>query len=168
MTLADRLVVMNGGIVEQVGTPAEVYHHPVSRFVANFVGAPAMNLLEGEIRQGGVFVSDQNRSIALQPEQALPLVGQRVVLGIRAEASGLVAPDTPGSLPAIADAIEELGASRVVHTDLDGVPFAVALTENVNLKPGDPVGIVIDRMHVHLYAADSGRRIVAPLVDKTP
>ncbi|ABC92132.1 sn-glycerol-3-phosphate ABC transporter, ATP-binding protein [Rhizobium etli CFN 42] len=159
MTLADRLVVMNGGRVEQVGTPEEVYHHPVSRFVAGFVGTPAMNLLEGTINDEGVFVYDQSRKIALPRERAAALKGKRVVLGMRAEAARLVVPDAPGALVATADFIEELGASRVVHADFDGLPFAVALTEAVSVKSGDPIGIAIDHNAIHLYAADTGRLI---------
>ncbi|MBY3233692.1 sn-glycerol-3-phosphate import ATP-binding protein UgpC [Rhizobium laguerreae] len=163
MTLADRLVVMNGGRVEQVGTPEEVYHHPVSRFVAGFVGTPAMNLLEGTINDEGVFVYDQSRKVALPRERAAPLKGKRVVLGMRAEAARLVAPDAPGALTATADFIEELGASRVVHADFDGLPFAVALTEAVKVKSGDPIGIAIDYDQIHLYAADTGRIIENPV-----
>jgi sn-glycerol 3-phosphate transport system ATP-binding protein len=162
MTLADRLVVMNGGRVEQVGTPEEVYNRPVSRFVAGFVGTPAMNLLEGTVKEGGVFVYDESRKIALPPERGMPLVGQRVVLGVRAEAAQLVAADTPGALIATADFVEELGASRVVHADFDGMPFAVALTGAVKLKTGDRIGIAIDQDALHLYAADTGRSIAAP------
>jgi sn-glycerol 3-phosphate transport system ATP-binding protein len=162
MTLADRLVVMNGGRVEQVGTPEEVYHHPVSRFVAGFVGTPAMNLLEGTINDEGVFVYDQSRKVALPRERAAPLKGKRVVLGMRAEAARLVAPDAPGALVATTDFIEELGASRIVHADFDGLPFAVALTEAVKVKSGDPIGIAIDYDQIHLYAADTGRVIENP------
>jgi len=164
MTLADRLVVMNGGRVEQVGTPEEVYHHPVSRFVAGFVGTPAMNLLEGTINDEGVFVYDQSRKVALPRERAAPLKGKRVVLGMRAEAARLVVPDAPGALTATADFIEELGASRVVHADFDGLPFAVALTEAVKVKSGDPIGIAIDYDQIHLYAADTGRIIENPVM----
>ncbi|WP_454855750.1 sn-glycerol-3-phosphate ABC transporter ATP-binding protein UgpC [Rhizobium binxianense] len=167
MTLADRIIVMNAGYVEQVGTPEEVYHYPKSRFVAGFVGTPAMNLLEGTVKEGGVFVYDQNRTVALPPERGLPLVGQRVVLGVRAEAARLVAPDAPGALAATADFIEELGASRVVHADFDGLPFAVALTGSVSLKTGDRIGIAIDQDAIHLYAADSGRNIAAPAASST-
>ncbi|EPE94614.1 glycerol-3-phosphate transporter ATP-binding subunit [Rhizobium grahamii] len=95
-----------------------------------------MNLLEGAVKAGGIFVSDQNGEVVLTPEQGLPLVGKRVVLGIRAEAARLAAADAPGALPAIADAVEELGAGSVVHADLNGVPFAAALTDSVDLSPG--------------------------------
>jgi sn-glycerol 3-phosphate transport system ATP-binding protein len=162
MTLADRIVVMNAGKVEQVGTPEEVYHFPSSRFVAGFVGSPAMNLLEGRVNEAGAFVYDQGRIISLPAEQGQALSGKRVVLGVRAEAAKLVSPETPGALPATADFIEELGASRVVHTDFDGLPFAVALTGTANCRPGDRVGILIDPQAIHLYSADTGASLAAP------
>jgi sn-glycerol 3-phosphate transport system ATP-binding protein len=162
MTLADRIIVMNAGKVEQVGTPEEVYNFPRTRFVAGFVGTPAMNLLEGRIDEHGTFIYDQGRSIALSPDRGRPLAGKRVVLGVRAEAARLVPADQPGALVATADFIEELGASRVVHADFDGLPFAVALTDSVRLKPGDRVGIVIDPPMVHLYSAETGTAILTP------
>jgi len=164
MTLADRIIVMNGGKVEQVGTPEQVYHTPATRFVAGFVGTPAMNLLEGKINEHGVFVYDKDRSVALPPQHGRALAGQRVVLGVRAEAARLVAPETPGALVATADFIEELGASRLVHADFDGLPFSVALTEAVALKAGDRVGIAIDPNAVHLYASDTGESLAVPAV----
>ena len=163
MTLADRIIVMNAGKVEQVGTPEEVYHFPRSRFVAGFVGSPAMNLLEGRVNDDGAFVYDQGRLVALSPETGRSLAGQRVVLGVRAEAARLVSADAPGALAATADFIEELGASRVVHADFDGMPFAVALTGNVRLKPGDRIGIMIDPSAIHLYSAETGMGLSAPV-----
>ena len=124
-----------------------------------------MNLLEGTINDEGVFVYDQSRKVVLPRERAAPLKGKRVVLGMRAEAARLVAPDAPGALVATADFIEELGASRIVHADFDGLPFAVALTEAVKVKSGDPIGIAIDYDQIHLYAADTGRIIENPVMN---
>ena len=161
MTLGDRLVVMNGGRIEQVGTPAEVYNRPATRFVANFVGSPSMNLMEGEIDRHGVFVYDDQRRIPLPGAVEARLVGHKVVLGVRAEAARLVSAGTPGSIPATIDFIEELGAGRVVHTDFDGLSFAVALSDAATVQTGDAVGIRIDPADVHLFAVDTGRRIDA-------
>ncbi|MET4632624.1 sn-glycerol-3-phosphate ABC transporter ATP-binding protein UgpC [Kaistia defluvii] len=161
MTMGDRLVVMNGGRIEQVGTPAEVYNRPATRFVANFVGSPSMNLMEGAIDRHGVFVYDEQRRIPLPGAIDARLVGHKVTLGVRAEAARLVAPGTPGSLPATVDFIEELGAGRVVHTDFDGLSFAVALSGPASFETGDAVGVEIDPADIHLFAADTGKRIDA-------
>ncbi|MBB5703959.1 sn-glycerol 3-phosphate transport system ATP-binding protein [Ochrobactrum daejeonense] len=156
MTLADRIIVMNAGKVEQVGTPEEVYHKPVSRFVANFVGTPAMNLLEGSLNDRGILVLDGGQSIRLPDTAAGALAGKRIVLGIRAESVRLVSPETTNALIATTDFVEELGASKVVYTDLDGQPFAIALTEPARTKPGDRVGIEIDPLAIHFYCAETG------------
>ncbi len=161
MTLGDRLVVMNAGRVEQVGAPAEVYNRPASRFVAGFVGSPAMNLMEGVIDRQGVFVYDGERRIPVPGALESRLVGQKVALGVRAEAARLTAPGTAGSIPATVDFVEELGAGRVVHTDLDGLSFAVAVSEPVTLAPGTPVGIAIDGADIHLFSIETGLRIDA-------
>ena len=162
MTLADRIIVMNAGNVEQVGTPEEVYHKPATRFVAGFVGTPAMNLLEGRIGEDGTFIYDETRRLALGHDRAGPFAGRRVVLGVRAEDARIVAPDAPNALRGTADFVEELGASRVLHADFDGLVFAVATTDHIPLKSGEPVGIAIDPAHVHLYDAETGRTILAP------
>ncbi len=94
MTLADRLVVMNGGRVEQVGTPSEIYSRPASRFVATFVGAPAMNMLEGEVTLDGLSLLGGSRRLAVS-RAGLP-VGTKIAVGIRPEAVRLVAPGTHG------------------------------------------------------------------------
>lgn len=164
MTLADRIIVMNGGRVEQVGTPDEVYHRPATRFVAGFVGTPGMNLLEGQIGQDGTFVYGDDQTVgrvALSGSQGRPFTSRRVTLGVRAEAARLVAPGTAGSLVATVNFIEELGASRIVHVDLDGIPFAVATTVRTTPKPGEQVGIAIDQDGIHLYAADTGSSLSA-------
>jgi len=157
MTLADRLIVMNGGRVEQIGTPAEVYNRPATRFVAGFVGSPAMNIMEGVVDAHDVFIYDKTRRVTLPP--GVVSAGARVALGVRAEAARLVPAGTEGSLDAVVDFVEELGAGRVVHTDLDGLSFAVAIAETTTLTSGDPVGIRIAPQDIHLYSAESGLRI---------
>ena len=159
MTMADRIVVMNGGKVEQVGTPAEIYHRPATRFVAGFLGSPAMNLMEGEIEPDGTFVQDATRRLRLSQQAGHAFPGGRAVLGVRAEAARLVAPGRPDALPAIVDFIEELGASRIVHVDFDGLSFAVATSDNPALIPGDRVGIEIDPRDIHLYDSATGERL---------
>ena len=163
MTLADRLVVMHAGRIEQVGTPAEIYGRPASRFVANFVGAPPMNLIDGEFSGGDRFVVDDRRALFLDRTFHAAASGEKAAIGIRPEHARLVSRGTPGSLPATVDFVEELGASRVVHTDLDGLSFAVLSAEPTPLKTGDDVGLVLPSEHLHLFSSETGRR-----VDRSP
>ena len=158
MTLADRLVVMNGGRIEQVGSPSEVYGRPASRFVAGFVGSPAMNLLDGVIDGEAAFVDQAGRCFAL-PAACRSLAGSAAVLGVRAEAARLVAADEAGSIAAMVDFVEELGAGRVVHTDWNGLPFAVSVSGSATPKPGERVGIAVDPADIHLFSAATGLRL---------
>ncbi|TPM37895.1 sn-glycerol-3-phosphate import ATP-binding protein UgpC [Mesorhizobium sp. B2-3-4] len=157
MTLADRLVVMNGGRVEQVGTPAEVYSRPASRFVATFVGAPAMNILEGTVELDGLSLPGGSRRLAM-PRAGLP-VGTKVAMGIRPEAVRLVAPGTSGALSATVDLVEELGAGRVIYVDLDGAPFSVMTSEAVHAEPGSTVGLKISPEDMHFFSSETGSRL---------
>ncbi|MDD8024150.1 MAG: sn-glycerol-3-phosphate ABC transporter ATP-binding protein UgpC, partial [Paracoccaceae bacterium] len=110
MTLADRLVVLNGGQVEQVGSPLEVYHRPASTFVASFIGAPAMSLLDAHVIGGQLMLAGHTLARVAGPEGA-------VTLGLRAEDLRMVAPGQGVALQV--DYIEELGAQRLVHGLVD-------------------------------------------------
>lgn len=157
MTLADRLVVMNGGRVEQVGTPGEIYTRPASRFVATFVGAPAMNMLEGTVELDGLSLLDGSRRLTMA-RAGLP-VGTKVAMGIRPEAVRLVAPGTTGSLKASVDLVEELGAGRVIYVDLDGAPFSVMTSEAVHPEPGSAVGLMLSPNDMHFFSSETGTRL---------
>jgi sn-glycerol 3-phosphate transport system ATP-binding protein len=157
MTLADRLVVMNGGRVEQVGTPGEIYKRPASRFVATFVGAPAMNMLEGTVTLEGLSLLGDSRKLNVS-RAGLP-VGSKVAVGIRPEAVRLVAPCTPGALDATVDLVEELGPGRVVYVDLDGASFSVVTSETVHPTPGSAVGLLFSETDLHFFSSETGARL---------
>lgn len=150
MTLADRLVVLNGGRIEQIGTPLEVYHTPATTFVASFIGAPAMNLVDARVESGQVILEGH----AMGPVEA---PDGPVTLGIRAEE--LQAADH--GLPVTVDYVEELGASRIVHAFADGQHLSF-------VHP--PEAPMTDRMRLstrpralHLFDTSTGARIGAPI-----
>ena len=157
MTLADRLVVMNGGRVEQVGTPGEIYSRPASRFVATFVGAPAMNILEGTVTLDGLSLLGDSRKLNVS-RAGLP-VGSKVAVGIRPEAVRLVAQRTPGALDATVDLVEELGAGRVIYVDLDGAAFSVVTSEPTHPAPGSAVGLKFSEADLHFFSSETGSRL---------
>jgi sn-glycerol 3-phosphate transport system ATP-binding protein len=157
MTLADRLVVMNGGRVEQVGTPGEIYTRPASRFVATFVGAPAMNILEGTVTLDGLSLLGDSRKLNVS-RAGLP-VGSKVAVGIRPEAVRLVAQRTPGALDATVDLVEELGAGRVIYVDLDGAAFSVVTSEPTHPAPGSAVGLKFSEADLHFFSSETGSRL---------
>jgi sn-glycerol 3-phosphate transport system ATP-binding protein len=158
MTLADRLVVMRAGVVEQVGTPAEIYSSPATRFVAGFIGSPPMNLIEGTIDTDGAF-NAAGIPVKL-PLGLSDLAGRDVTLGMRPEALRL-APRETALFEATLDFVEELGASRILHFDWSGRPLAVAQAEPASATPGDVLGLAPSTDAVHLIG-DGGLRLALP------
>jgi sn-glycerol 3-phosphate transport system ATP-binding protein len=162
MTLADHLVVMNAGRVEQVGSPAEVYARPVTRFVAGFLGSPAMNLLEGRTEADGQSVLlPGGRRVALAGRVA---GGLPVQLGIRPEHVQVVqAPE------ATVELVEHLGPSVLAHLRLDG-GGSRSLTRPVELAParGARLGLGFPASRLHLFGTDGQRLAESPArVDAT-
>ncbi|NLH82263.1 MAG: sn-glycerol-3-phosphate ABC transporter ATP-binding protein UgpC [Phyllobacteriaceae bacterium] len=157
MTLADRIVVLNGGRVEQVGTPLEVWHRPASRFVASFIGSPPMNLIEATIDAAGAAVFGRNRTVALPRHDLAP--GTAVVLGIRPEEVATGAAVNDPTLVMDVDFVEQLGSAALVHGRLDGQDLVVSA--DAALARGAPEGLAIRFAPeaLHLFDAATGRRI---------
>ena len=158
MTLADRLIVMNAGIVEQVGTPSEVYHRPASLFVADFIGSPAMNLLRGKLGEDGYFRHGRGGMIPL-PGLARLHAGRDVAIGVRPELIRRVASGTRGAVAAVVDYIEELGAARLIYADADGSPIIAVDNGNDALGTGMPIHLGFAEADIHAFATDTGRRL---------
>ena len=161
MTLADRLVVLNGGKIEQVGTPKEVYDHPASLFVASFMGSPAMNFLETvyqgdgvtEIPGGGQFNIPVNGEIE---------AGRSLVVGIRPEEVELMEPDRVSDnsvIPFNVKITEELGASQLVHGDIGGQEFVANTRQNLTPQDSRKNHVQLDMQHMHLFDQATGRRV---------
>ncbi|OBZ96911.1 glycerol-3-phosphate transporter ATP-binding subunit [Pararhizobium polonicum] len=154
MTLADRLVVLNGGEIEQIGRPLDVYHTPASTFVASFIGSPAMNLLRGT-REGrqlhfGSQVLDLGRPAAFP--------GQ-ITVGIRAEDLRIANPGEQ-ALTLKVDYIEELGAQRLVHGTVDGKKLTASLSPEIEI--GESLSLSIAPERLHFFDADTGKRLAQP------
>jgi sn-glycerol 3-phosphate transport system ATP-binding protein len=173
MTLADKLVVMYKGNVEQVGTPLEVYNTPRTRFVASFIGSPAMNFLEGTFAADGTHFVFDGIPIAIDPLIGKANAGKTAALGIRPEHARMVARGTPGSIPATVDFVEELGAGRVIHADINGSNFALSISDHATGEAGQEIALQLPSEHVHLFAHESGLRFqgassVAPANELVP
>ncbi|WP_339948370.1 sn-glycerol-3-phosphate ABC transporter ATP-binding protein UgpC [uncultured Albimonas sp.] len=157
MTMADRLVVMNGGRIEQQGAPSEVYARPASTFVAGFLGAPAMNLLGATIDEAGRLAPDAAPDFALPSPVALR-PGAALTLGVRPEDMRLAAPGTPG-LPARVDMVEDLGGARIAYCNVDGGHASAVLGRDAPWREDDLVVLVPDAARLHAFALDDGRRL---------
>jgi sn-glycerol 3-phosphate transport system ATP-binding protein len=158
MTLADRLIIMNSGVVEQIGKPSEVYHRPASRFVADFIGSPAMNLIDGWFAEDGHFRHGKGGMIHL-PAIASQMVSREVALGVRPETVRRVPADSKGAIAAVVDYVEELGAARLIYADTDGSRIVAVDNGNDPLGTGMPVHFAVAEADLHLFDNTSGRRI---------
>jgi sn-glycerol 3-phosphate transport system ATP-binding protein len=161
MTLADRIVIMNKGIIEQVGTPEQIYSHPASTYVAGFIGSPAMNFLPGivSVSQGAVIVSGAVL-LRISAQAARGHDGRLVQIGLRPEQIALARPGQPG-LPVRFDFVEELGAARLYHFLYEDLAVTVHSEEKSRFAPGQEVMLSIPPTAVHLFDAQTTRSLTA-------
>ena len=159
MTMADRIVVMRGGHVEQVGTPLEVYDRPANVFVARFIGSPAMNLVEGEAARGGdgMVLRAQDGTRWPLPAGLAPDEGEALVLGVRPEHLKIADGGPAGSVLIV----EPTGSETHVVVDVGAQHLTLALRDRIALSPGSAVALAPDIDHVHVFDKKSGRRIDA-------
>jgi sn-glycerol 3-phosphate transport system ATP-binding protein len=167
MTLADKLVVMNKGHVEQVGPPLEIYRRPASTFVASFIGSPPMNLLDARIEASPEASAPRvarhaHLAIPVPPAMAAALAGRDITLGIRPEECRVL-PMGQGpigqGLPARVDFVEELGSGRIVHAAFGTGTFAAAIGADLRVAPGDLIGLELPAAQLHAFDRDTGRRL---------
>ena len=155
MTMADKIVVLRDGRIEQVGSPVELYARPDNQFVAGLLGAPQMNFLPGKVSEGGplaVAVDEGRATIALGPRaRALP-AGTAATIGIRPEHLVL---DAAGPLTVTVEAVEILGAETIVHARLaSGVAVTVSVRGISGVEPGATVRLAFDDRFVHVFDAE--------------
>jgi ABC-type sugar transport system ATPase subunit len=157
MTLADKIVVMNNGRVEQQGKPLDLYYRPANLFVAGFIGSPAMNFLAGIARpEGGVDLGAAGILAAEFP--ASVTAGDKLTLGIRPEHLKVTAGEGPG-VAATVDLVERLGEMGFAHLRLPGGQVVIAeIRGETGLRPGGKASLAPEPSHIHVFDA-SGSRI---------
>jgi sn-glycerol 3-phosphate transport system ATP-binding protein len=148
MTMADRIIVMNAGRIEQIGTPSEVYNRPATIFVASFMGAPPMNLMQGSVRAGQARIGDVILAPTSTPEG-------EVTVGIRPE--DIIA-DPQGPLSLEIDLVEELGAHRLLHGRLGGQPLSVHVGKDSPVQTG-VLQVALKPDAVTLFDIKTGARL---------
>ncbi|SMG55249.1 ABC transporter ATP-binding protein [Paraburkholderia susongensis] len=165
MTMADRIVVMNAGRIEQIGRPLELYDHPANLFVASFLGSPSMNFAEGVIvnrsqgqTQGLALKLTDGSEVALERAPASAVVGAKVALGVRPEHVEVTAqiPDTALDV----EVVEPTGAETHLYGKIGGTTWCVTTRERSRIEPGQRVALRLPAEHIHLFDTESGRRLV--------
>ncbi|MFZ2650175.1 MAG: sn-glycerol-3-phosphate ABC transporter ATP-binding protein UgpC [Burkholderiaceae bacterium] len=153
MTMADQIVVMHDGRIEQVGTPLDLYDHPANRFVAGFIGSPAMNLIEGTLR--GAVVEAANGARLPAPSAASGIDGRAVVYGIRPEHLDIA----DDGFDAEVVVVEPTGSETQVFARLGVQELVGVFRERHEFRPGQHIKLRPRRESAHLFDPASGQRI---------
>jgi len=157
MTMADKIVVMRDGIVEQTGSPLELYDHPANQFVAGFIGSPSMNFLPGVVK--GNQVELEGGAMLPMPVTAKAADGQKVVYGTRPEHIEMATGNDGVSTEVIV--VEPTGADTQVFTKIAGVEVTSVFRERHDFKPGSMIRLKPDATRAHLFDAATGVRLAA-------
>jgi multiple sugar transport system ATP-binding protein len=152
MTMADRIVVLNGGRIEQVGAPLELYDRPANAFVATFIGSPSMNMLQG--RMVGGFVETHGAKLNLPPGLSLE-DGRAVTYGIRPEHLALDGQGLAGTVAVV----EPTGSETHIVTRVDGQEITVVSRERVTVRPGDAITLAPASAAAHVFDTATGARL---------
>jgi multiple sugar transport system ATP-binding protein len=159
MTMADRIVVMNAGSVEQVGTPLELYDHPSNLFVAAFIGSPAMNFFDGRIEasgEGARLILDNGPSFSVPRATGTP----RVTAGIRPDKFS-ISSQADGSFEGRVVVVEPTGAETQVALEEAGKQFVAVFRERINSQPGEMLRLTVEPSQIHLFDKATGLRLPA-------
>ena len=152
MTLAHRVAIMKDGVLQQLGTPKEVYSNPATLFVAGFMGSPPMNFVAGTIANGAFEAGSVNISIPGAPET------RTATLGFRPEDCGVV-PAGEGLLDAEVFTVEMTGDQVLVTLRLEGAPLVVKMPKEFEIKPETKTGVAVENEHLYFFDGASGSRI---------
>ncbi|WP_011583077.1 MULTISPECIES: ABC transporter ATP-binding protein [Chelativorans] len=154
MTMADRIVVMNGGIIEQIGKPLDLYDNPRNVFVASFIGSPSMNLVEGRITGGMFQAGDGILSLKLASGPA-NMEGRPVTCGFRPEHLNITSTGSPATVAIV----EPTGSETQIILRAGDKELVCLSRERVSLRPGDPVTINVEPKHLLLFDSKTGLRL---------
>ncbi|CTQ34744.1 ABC transporter ATP-binding protein [Jannaschia rubra] len=169
MTLADRIVVMHDGRIEQIGSPMELFLNPANTFVASFLGSPPMNMVKARIVAGdrGPVAEFGGQKVPLAPLASLTnAVGRDVILGIRPEFVTVAHEDAPGRVGVDVDLVETLGSEALIHATLRGEPFVIR-TDTVGQKLLDGIsGFTIEPHLVRVFDAETGKALPGQVLEQ--
>ncbi len=155
MTMADRIVVMRDGVVEQLGAPLELYDRPATLFVASFIGSPSMNLLKGTVAVKGKPVFVTEGGVELPLKSAPPNTdGRPCIYGIRPEHLAI-----GGDFKAEVSVVEPTGSETQVFAKVGGHPIVTVFRDRISAQPGETLLLSPNLDAVHLFDAESGKRL---------
>ncbi len=176
MTMGDRIAVLNAGLIQQLGSPQELYDRPANLFVAGFIGSPAMDFFDGMVKRtaDGATLTIGGRTVTLTGQSAASasnaaFSGERkVIAGVRPEDFRLGADSEPNSLIGTVDVVEHLGNEQLIYMQSEGVytseqsevkGLTARIAPDVVVQHGEKVAVVVDAARVHLFDADTTKRL---------
>ncbi|MFA1623906.1 ABC transporter ATP-binding protein [Rhizobium mongolense] len=156
MTMADKIVVMRDGRVEQIGAPLDLYDRPANVFVAGFIGSPSMNFVPGRLSmESGRLAFVSNKGTVLPVPEGTPSHGEPIIYGIRPEHIDV----RPDGMAAAISVLEPTGSETQIFAHLGGDAIMAAVRDRIAALPGAAISLRIDPARVHLFDAKSGRRL---------
>lgn len=152
MTLGDRLMVLNDGVVEQFGTPIELYDKPETKFVAGFIGSPSMNFIPASSQKGSLILGNGTKISKFKDDH------KELTVGIRPEH---LKTNKKGQVRVSVQMVEQLGANSLVHGVLEktNIDFSVSIPGHVTADAGSVMAFDVNRDNIHIFHADTGQRI---------
>jgi len=168
MTLADRLVLLDGGVIQQVGSPMEVYRGPANRFVAGFIGTPPINFLDGELSEsaaGGLELACSGTRFPVPAARRPRGDVRQVAVGVRPQDFSLAGDGAP-ALEGRVVLVERLGGATHLHVDVAGQRIIAAIAADHPVEADQAVRLAVDMQRVHFFAA-GGETLTAPVAAGT-
>ncbi len=162
MTMGDRIAVMSNGLLQQVGTPPDLYDKPVNLFVAAFIGSPAMNFARAKAENGDIVLGTVKLDQAGAVAKAVNDSGKELVVGFRPEDLELAngQPDGGVRIPAKIDVVEYLGNQELLHTDAEGTEIIALVPSDRRCAPGDKVEFSVAPDKLHIFDPETEERVV--------
>jgi len=164
MTMADRIAVINQGVVQQIGTPSEIYHKPANTFVAGFIGSPPMNFIKCSLVTEGerAFLDAGEFKYELDKEwgDILRDKGTEFILGVRPEHIKVYLKEKPGTIPAEVYVVEPLGGETILNLMIGSYLIKVRYTGELNVSPKQKVYLEFMKEHLHIFEAKSTLRAI--------
>jgi multiple sugar transport system ATP-binding protein len=154
MTMGDRIAIMNGGILQQVGTPGDVYDHPANLFVAGFIGNPTMNFIPASITNGSAKAS------GFEVKLPQPLAPTKGTLGFRPEAVTDKVVEGGTEMDMKVDVVERLGSDQFLYGTVGGDQLTARVDPRLNVVPGDRVKLGLDTRNLHFFEAETEKALL--------
>ena len=156
MTMGDRIAVLDGGELQQIGTPLECYHQPANQFVAGFIGSPSMNFLEVDYKNGNLHHDEFVYTFSSEASQQLVTESDALTLGVRPEHIQLASEDAENGVRATVNVVEPMGDLSYIYLDIGGQTYTASVDGDIQITATDEVTVVFPEDKIHLFDRNTG------------